>query len=139
VASGTLPPYSDDETSVISAPTSSHGGEGTIGQGQNKWGILGKIPLMPRVFRDQTSFASAEFDASDDGYVGTSGTANDPAATLGTGARPVKGVVGWAADDVVIVVGGGRAGKWERFLIRDAEPGRRVCVRDGWKRYVGNG
>jgi hypothetical protein len=95
---------------------------------------LGKIPLMPRVFSDVYSFASAPFEAGDETLVGDRSMAET--ATLGT-SRPPKGVVGWISEDSLLVVGAGRDARWEKFVITENEEGRRFCVREGWKRYFG--
>jgi len=97
-----------------------------------KWGILGKIPLLPRVFSDVYSFASAHFEIGDEPSPGSSTPLNgDPTV------RPPKGIIGWTSDQSLIVVGAGRDGRWEKFVIAEGEDGRRYCVRDGWKRYLG--
>ena len=100
-----------------------------------KWGILGRIPLMPRVFSDIYSFASAPFEAGDEGMIG--GIPFSEGTTLGT-TRPSKGVIGWIAEDNLVVIGAGRDARWEKFAIVDGEDGKRHCVREGWKRYLGN-
>lgn len=101
---------------------------------QNKWGILGKIPLLPRVFSDVYSFASAHFEIGDDAH-------QSPVQALSHGAppfgRPPKGLIGWLSDRHILVVGAGRDGRWEKFALRDGDDARRVCVREGWKRYLG--
>ncbi|KAM7187399.1 SVP1-like protein 2 [Naviculisporaceae sp. PSN 640] len=127
--------------------------------GRGKWGILSKIPLMPRMFSDVYSFASAPFEGGPEPQVG--GLPMSGSATLGT-ARPPKGIIGWLSEDTLVVVGGGQDARWEKFAItREAtqqEPQqqngfngptpapsggqqnetRRVCVRAGWKRYLGS-
>ncbi|KAL1971030.1 hypothetical protein VTN77DRAFT_2864 [Rasamsonia byssochlamydoides] len=101
----------------------------------NKWGILGKIPLLPRVFSDVYSFASAHFEIGDDF---SSGAPYIP--PLGTSfGRPSKGVLGWTNDHTILVISAGREGRWEKFVLREGEDGRRYCVREGWKRYLGGG
>jgi len=101
----------------------------------NKWGILGKIPLLPRVFSDVYSFASAHFETGDDAPPGS-----HYAPPLGTSfGRPSKGVIGWANDHTILVIGAGREGRWEKFVLREGEDGKRYCVREGWKRYLGGG
>ncbi|KAL8807116.1 MAG: hypothetical protein Q9200_004797, partial [Gallowayella weberi] len=57
-------PYSTSDTSTT---------EG--GSNKQKWGILGKLPLMPRLFSDTYSFASAPITIDDDPYATLSGTA----------------------------------------------------------------
>lgn len=104
-------------------------------EGTNKWGILGKIPLLPRVFSDVYSFASAHFEIGDEAPLGSVYV-----PPLGTSfARPPKGVIGWPDDQTILVIGAGREGRWERFVLRDGDDGKRYCVREGWKRYLGGG
>lgn len=98
----------------------------------HKWGILGKIPLMPRVFSDIYSFASAHFEIGDESSPSSTGYNATPPET-----RPQKGVIGWTSDHSLIVIGAGRDGRWERYVIAEGEDGKRYCVRDGWKRYLG--
>lgn len=98
---------------------------------QNKWGILGKIPLLPRVFSDVYSFASAHFELGDD-Y----GPASLP--PLGSSIpRPSKGVIGWMDDKTLVLVSAGKEGRWEKFVILEGDDRKRYCVREGWKRYLG--
>lgn len=101
----------------------------------SKWGILGRIPLMPRVFSDVYSFASAPFEVGDEGAIG--GIAFSEGATLGT-VRPSKGVIGWINDDNLVVVGAGRDARWEKFVLFSDDEGKRHCAKEGWKRYLGN-
>lgn len=101
----------------------------------NKWGILGKIPLLPRVFSDVYSFASAHFEIGDEAPLGSLYV-----PPLGTSfGRPSKGVIGWTNDSTILVIGAGKEGRWEKFVIREGEDGKRYCVREGWKRYLGGG
>lgn len=100
-----------------------------------KWGILGKIPLMPRVFSDIYSFASAPFEAGDEGMIG--GIPFSEGTTLGT-TKPPKGIIGWISEESLVVIGAGRDARWEKFAIVDGDDGKRHCVREGWKRYLGN-
>lgn len=96
---------------------------------------MGKIPLMPRVFSDIYSFASAAFEAGDETVIG--GLQVSENTTLGT-ARPAKGIIGWVGEESLVVVGAGHDARWEKFVIAVGEDGRRYCVREGWKRYLGN-
>jgi WD repeat-containing protein 45 len=100
-----------------------------------KWGILSKIPLMPRVFSDVYSFTSAPFEAGEDISLG--GIPFTEGTVLGT-TKPTKGVIGWIADDCLVVVGAGTDARWEKFVIVNGEDGKRHCIREGWKRYLGN-
>ena len=98
-----------------------------------KWGILGRLPLLPRVFSDVYSFASAHFE------IGDEATPGSPYVTpMGTSmGRPPKGVIGWMDNRTLLVIGSGRDGRWEKFALRDGDDGKRYCMRDGWKRYLG--
>ncbi|KAG4030982.1 hypothetical protein MFRU_010g01080 [Monilinia fructicola] len=98
----------------------------------HKWGILGKLPLMPRVFSDIYSFATATFSTGDEPLSASSNplTAND------AGPKPTKGVIGWTSDESIIVVGAGNDSRWEKFIIAEGEDGKRYCIRDGWKRVL---
>lgn len=96
-----------------------------------KWGILSKIPLLPRVFSDIYSFASAHIELGED--------ANDglPRSMASNSLRqPQKGAVGWTSDHSIIVVSAGLDSRWEKFVIAEGEDGKRYCVRDGWKRFL---
>jgi len=112
------------------------GGSPVLGDdnGSQKWGILGKIPLLPRVFSDIYSFASAHFEIGDEP---PSGEPPGLDTVAGSSVRPQKGVIGWTSDQSLVVIGAGRDGRWEKFIIAEGEDGKRYCVRDGWKRYLG--
>jgi WD40 repeat protein len=99
----------------------------------HKWGILGKIPLLPRVFSDVYSFANAHFEIGEQANLGSP---HVPPIGPSYG-RPQKGLIGWCDDHTLLVIGSGKEGRWEKFVIRDGEEGKRYCVRDGWKRYLG--
>jgi WD repeat-containing protein 45 len=110
---------------------------------RNKWGLLGKLPLMPRVFSDIYSIASVHFEIGEEPEPsGPPGRATSPAISTATtgypGGRPPKGIIGWTADDTIIVVGAGLDGRWEKFVMYDIEGGKKTLVRDGWKRYLGD-
>jgi len=115
--------------------TSMGGGSPTLTDADvsQKWGILGKIPLMPRVFSDIYSFASVRFEIGEEPlYAG----ANPMVINGDSGFQPPKGIIGWTSDEVIIVIGAGRDARWEKFVLAEGEDGRRYCVRDGWKRYL---
>lgn len=107
------------------------------GTSSHKWGILGKIPLMPRVFSDIYSFTSAPFETGDDPSIGGIGAPYVPIPGI-PGGRPAKGIIGWLNEYTVLVIGAGRDGRWERFIVGTADDGKRYCVRNGWKRYLGS-
>ena len=105
-----------------------------------KWGILGKIPLLPRVFSDVYSFASAHFESGDDpgpAFGSGFGPPSTPIPGI-PGGKPVKGVIGWLNEYTILVIGAGRDGRWEKFIVGNADDGKRYCVRTGWKRYLGS-
>ncbi|KAJ5689480.1 SVP1-like protein 2 [Penicillium macrosclerotiorum] len=97
-----------------------------------KWGILGKLPLLPRVFSDVYSCASAHFEIGEEAGPGSSYLPSG--SPVG---RPQKGIIGWMDDQTILVIGSGRDGRWEKFILRDGDEGKRYCMRDGWKRYLG--
>ncbi|KAI9845756.1 MAG: Phosphatidylinositol 3,5-bisphosphate-binding protein [Sclerophora amabilis] len=138
---GSSRPAADDNTvsksSAGSGPFGSGSGEdGTI----QKWGILGKIPLLPRVFSDIYSFATAHFEIGDEPLARPQSAVSASANALTTGipgGRPPKGVIGWTSDQTLVVIGAGQDGRWERFVVGEAEDGKRYCLRDGWRRYLG--
>ncbi|KAJ5494969.1 SVP1-like protein 2 [Penicillium diatomitis] len=99
-----------------------------------KWGILGRLPLLPRVFSDIYSSASAHFEIGDEAGSGTS-YGSSPGTSIGR--RPAKGVIGWIDNHTLLVLGAGQDGRWEKFILRNGDDGRRYCTRDGWKRYLG--
>ncbi|UNI13766.1 Phosphatidylinositol 3,5-bisphosphate-binding protein, variant 2 [Purpureocillium takamizusanense] len=128
----TLHIFDVPNTQRLSVHRSQHmGGDGDTG----KWGILGRIPLMPRVFSDVYSFTSAPFEAGDESMIG--GIPFSEGTVLGTTRAP-KGVIGWIAEDSLVIVGAGQDARWEKFVLVDGEDGKRHCVREGWKRYLGN-
>lgn len=96
-----------------------------------KWGILGKIPLLPRVFSDVYSFTSAHIE------LGGDVEGQQPMVAVGEGRIPSKGVVGWTSDHSIVVVSAGQGGRWEKFILAEGKDGKRYCIRDGWKRYLG--
>lgn len=132
--------WTDNSKPSSSSNTTSGIGTGD-GPGSQKWGILSKIPLLPRVFSDIYSFASAHIEIGDDPQLGSAGASSlvgGPIPGIARG-RPPKGILGWTNDHTVIVIGAGRDARWERFIIGEAEDGKRHCIRDGWRRYLGGG
>ncbi|KAK4451088.1 SVP1-like protein 2 [Podospora aff. communis PSN243] len=123
-------PPAASQAEVDGGATSSEGGDG-----KGKWGILSKLPMMPRVFSDTYSFASTPFEAGDEALVG--GLPMSENITLGT-SRPMKGSVGWLNDTTLLVVGAGKDARWEKFVIQEGQDGKRTVVRDCWKRYLGS-
>ena len=102
-----------------------------------KWGILGKIPLLPRVFSDIYSFASAHFELEDNAQNSLGNGASMPIPGI-TGGKARKGIIGWTNDYTILVIGAGRDGRWEKFVLGESDDGKRRCVRNGWKRYLGS-
>lgn len=111
---------------------------GSSEDGNNqKWGILGRIPLLPRVFSDVYSFTSVHFEVDDDPQtsLGFGGAIPIPGIP---GGKARKGIIGWTNDWTILVIGAGRDGRWEKFALREGEDGKRHCVKGGWKRYLGS-
>jgi hypothetical protein len=114
--------------------------DGVDKPGAQRWGVLGKIPLLPRAFSDVYSFASVHFEIGDE-TISRPGSAKTllhaPQIPGVPGGRPPKGVIGWIGDDKIILLGAGRDGRWEKFVIATTDEGKRVIIREGWKRYLG--
>jgi WD repeat-containing protein 45 len=105
-----------------------------------KWGFLSKIPLLPRVFSDTYSFASAHFEMGEEN---TESSSLKYLPALGSlPVRPQKGILGWLDDATLLCVGTGRDGRWEKFRVGErpgiADERTRAVWRDGWKRYLGS-
>lgn len=114
-------------TSMGNGSSATNGDEGP----SQKWGILSKIPLLPRVFSDIYSFTSAHIELGDD--------TKDDQQTIEASVeaqRPQKGVLGWTSDHSIVVVTAGKGGRWEKFILAEGKDGKRYCIRDGWKRYL---
>ncbi|KAI9653163.1 MAG: Phosphatidylinositol 3,5-bisphosphate-binding protein [Bathelium mastoideum] len=110
-----------------------------------KYGIFSTLPLMPRVVTDTYSLTSAHFEIGDEpeGWA-PAGAVNRPGISPSRsvpipgvpGGRPPKGVIGWLNNETMVVLGAGYDARWEQFSLRSADEGRRVLVRDGWRRYM---
>ena len=116
---------------------SSSGPAGGEDGNNQKWGILGKIPLLPRVFSDVYSFTSAHFEIDDDPQTGLGIGGAVPIPGI-PGGKARKGIIGWTNEYTILVIGAGRDGRWEKFIVGEGEDGKRHCVRNGWKRYLGS-
>ncbi|KAF2138985.1 uncharacterized protein K452DRAFT_255000 [Aplosporella prunicola CBS 121167] len=123
----------------------------------SKWGILAKLPLMPRVFSDTYSTATARFEMGEEPELWAANARRDKTSGSGigignsvapgsgsclnwntpiqgvAGGRPPKGVIGWLNDVELLVIGAGRDSRWEKFTVGVAEDGRRCVRREGWK------
>ena len=95
--------------------------------------------MLPRVFSDIYSFTSAHFEVGDDPETSFGSTGSNMVTIPGIhGGRPVKGIIGWLNEYTILVIGAGRDGRWEKFIVGEGDDGKRHCVRNGWKRYLGN-
>ncbi|GME43287.1 hypothetical protein GTA08_BOTSDO12215 [Neofusicoccum parvum] len=121
-----------------------------------RWGFLSKIPMLPRVFNDVYSTATAHFEVGDEPELwaanarrgtNTAAVGNTSAATGRglnwntpiqgvAGGRPPKGLIAWLNDSELLLIGAGQDARWERFRVGLAEDGRRVVVREGWKKIL---
>jgi len=105
---------------------------------QHKWGVLSKIPLLPRQFSDTYSTASTKFEMGDEPVAWGS---HAKSATMSAGipgvpgGRPTKGLLGWLDDSTVVIVGAGQDARWDRFAL-GMEDGRTAFVGHQWKRYI---
>lgn len=104
-----------------------------------KYGFLSKMPLLPRVFSDVYSSCSTPFSNEDvePATKSSSGSSNQTIPGV-PGGRASRGVIGWLNDWTILVIGAGRDGRWEKFMLGEDERGRRAIGRQGWKRYLGN-
>ena len=109
-----------------------------------KYGIFSTMSMMPRVVTDTYSLASAHFEIGDEPEGWTPAGAAKPSLSVSRsvpipgvpGGRPPKGMIGWLDDETMIVLGAGHDARWEQFSLRLTEDGRRVLVRDGWRKYM---
>ncbi|KAL8745170.1 MAG: hypothetical protein Q9190_002673 [Brigantiaea leucoxantha] len=136
-------PYSITSSDAALSDTTTNPNPNPTNNNNHKWGLLGKIPLLPRVFSDTYSFASAHISIDDDPDEGGGRGGSRPIPGL-QGGKARKGVIGWVNDWTILVLGAGRDGRWEKFVLGETETtsqgeveGRRVLVRRGWKRYLG--
>ncbi|KAF2807308.1 WD40 repeat-like protein [Mytilinidion resinicola] len=109
----------------------------------NKWGVLSKLPLLPRTFSDTYSFANCPFEIGDEplGWgTGSRGASKSPtwnAPIPGVpGGRPTKGLIGWLSNTSLLVIGAGHDARWEKFVVGLSQEGKRVVFREGWKKYL---
>lgn len=136
----TLAVTSDKSTlHIFDLPTATIS-SGSDGDGnKHKWGMLSKIPLLPRQFSDTYSTATAKFE------MGEEPTNWGPQATSATlsagipgvpGGRPTKGLIGWLDENTLLVIGAGHDARWERFTVQVDESGRKVITSKVWKHYL---
>ena len=106
---------------------------------QHKWGILSKVPLLPRQFSDTYSSASHKFEMGDE-PVAWGPHAKSATLSAGIpgvpGGRPTKGLIGWLDDETLLVLGAGQDARWERFVYGVDETGRKVFLDYKWKHYI---
>lgn len=95
-----------------------------------KWGFLGRIPGVPRLFSDTYSFTSTRFEMGDEPLL-------NPASPDSGPVHP-KGIIGWTNEETIIVLGCGQDARWEKFVLAEGDDGKRFCFRAGWKRYLGS-
>ncbi|KNG44554.1 WD40 repeat-like protein [Stemphylium lycopersici] len=106
---------------------------------QHKYGILSKIPLLPRQFSDTYPTATAKFEMGEEP---TSWGPHGKSATLSAGipgvpgGRPTKGLIGWLDDETIVVLGAGQDARWERFVMGPDDKGKTCLVANGWRRYI---
>jgi WD40 repeat protein len=104
----------------------------------HKWGMLSKIPLLPRQFSDTYASATIKFELGDES-VHTLGQRSETlnAAIPGVpGGSPTRGLLGWIDDDTLVIIGAGSDATWQKFIVGYDEAGARVIVKEGWKKYL---
>lgn len=104
----------------------------------HKWGILSKVPLLPRQFSDIYSSAVIKFEPGDepDGGAATRSATFNAGIPGVPGGRPTKGLIGWLDDNTLLVIGAGQDARWEKFIVGLDAEGRRIIGREGWKKYL---
>ncbi|TLS21953.1 uncharacterized protein PpBr36_09494 [Pyricularia pennisetigena] len=158
--------FSDSDV-IVKSPTTkvgnaANGESSSTSNSSTRWGILGQLPLMPRYFRDVTSFAQITFASVDDSPMPTTSATSPVSNTedlVGVSRRigssrngqplssskdndysinikPNKGEIGWPTEDEIIVIGAGHDARWERFQLVQEQTGERNLVRSGWKRFM---
>ncbi|KAH7091656.1 WD40-repeat-containing domain protein, partial [Paraphoma chrysanthemicola] len=107
---------------------------------QHKYGILSKVPLLPRQFSDNYSIANVNFELGDEP---THWGPHTKSATLSAGipgvpgGRPTKGLLGWLDDNTIVIIGAGQDARWERFsIVIEEDTGKKIIVPSGWKKYL---
>lgn len=95
---------------------------------------------MPRIFSDNYSFATAHFEIGEEPLptgINPSKSSTWTAPIPGVpGGRSPKGVIGWLSDQTLVVLGAGQDARWEKFALTVAQDGRRIVVREGWRKYL---
>ena len=112
-----LPPTAPPSAAAnLSLAADSSASVGTPPGGDNKkWSFLSKIPLLPKYFSSEWSFAHASFEGGG------------------------RGCLGWTDEDTVVLVSSGedQQAKWEKFVLVDGEmQGTLELQREGWRRYL---
>ena len=106
---------------------------------QHKYGILSKIPLLPRQFSDTYPTATAKFEMGEEP---TAWGPHGKSATLSAGipgvpgGRPTKGLIGWLNDETIIILGAGKDPRWDRFTVGQDDKGKKCLGANGWRRYI---
>lgn len=104
----------------------------------HKYGILSKVPLLPRPFSDTYSSASTRFEMGDElgGWSPHSKAATAEALSKWSPERvPTKGLLGWLDDATLLVIGAGQDARWEKFVV-GVDEGRKFIQSVAWKNYL---
>lgn len=124
---------------IFDLPIGAHAPQSEPDPKTHKWGILSKVPLLPRQFSDTYSSAATRFEMGDEplGWGLQSRSATFNAGIPGVpGGRPTKGLIGWLDNQTLLIVGAGQDARWEKFNVGTDAAGVRVIVREGWRRYL---
>lgn len=102
----------------------------------HKWGFLSKVPMLPRQFSDTYASATVKFQLGDEPVVGVKSATFNASIPGVPGGTPTRGLLGWIDDRTLTIIGAGQEAIWEKFLVGHDAVGRRVIVREGWKKYL---
>ncbi|KAJ4352077.1 Phosphatidylinositol 3,5-bisphosphate-binding protein [Didymosphaeria variabile] len=105
----------------------------------HKYGILAKLPLLPRQFSDTYSSASTHFEMGDElgGWSPQSKAATKEVLRKFSPERvPTKGLLGWVTDNELLVIGAGQDARWEKFAVGVTDEGQKYIQSIAWKRYL---
>lgn len=105
----------------------------------HKYGILAKLPLLPRPFSDTYSSASTRFEMGDElgGWSPQSKAATKEVLRKFSPERvPTKGLLGWLNDNELLVIGAGQDARWEKFHVDVSVEGHKYIQSVAWKSYL---
>ncbi|KAF2868075.1 hypothetical protein BDV95DRAFT_157039 [Massariosphaeria phaeospora] len=124
---------------IFNLPSGTAGQTPEAEEKTHKWGLLSKLPLLPRHFSDTYSSATTKIELGEEpeGRGPHSKSATFNAGIPGVpGGKPTQGLIGWLDDETLIVISAGQDAPWEKFKVAVDDTGKRVLTREGWKKYL---